>query len=276
MPELAFLSFAGNPGVVSEEEVERTAVLDRIPWSELEVQYLLGEGASGVISRGVWKSGTEKEQAVAVKVFKVAITSDGSPVDEMAATLTAGSHANLITPLGKIHSHPDAKKGLVLQLIPPHYTNLGLPPSLESCTRDNFPAGTTLGLAHVKSILLGIASAASHLHDRGILHGDLYAHNILTDPSGHALLGDFGAATVYGANHEMKEKLERLDVLGFAHLVEDLLGLVVRDLGVGKEIMDEKEGALIEELNRLHWRCSDPVVARRPGFGEVREVLEGL
>jgi len=287
MPELAFLSFAGNPCVVSEEEeeVEENVGLDHVPWHEVEVQHLLGEGASGIISKGVWRTGTGEGKEVAVKVFKGAITSDGSPVDEMTATLTAGQHPNLINPLGKIHSHPDDKKGLVLQLIPPHYTNLGGPPSLDTCTRDNFPPGTTLSLGQVKSILLGIASAASHLHERGIIHGDLYAHNILTSPSGHALLGDFGAATVYGTNkkHGMQENLERLDVLGFAHLVEDLLGLVVRDVhqdSAGGEgeigVLDEKEGTLIEELNRLHWRCSDPVVGRRPGFQEVRDVLEGL
>ena len=43
----------------------------------------------------------------------------------------------------------------------------------------------------------GIASAASPLHAQGILHGDLYAHNILAIPTGQALLGDFGAASFF-------------------------------------------------------------------------------
>ncbi|TVY58862.1 Leucine-rich repeat-containing protein, partial [Lachnellula suecica] len=225
MPELSFLSFAGNPCSVQLQETEGRG-LEEIPWREVEIAALLGEGASGVISKARWGG-----RDVAVKVFKGAVTSDGSPIDEMAATIAAGSHANLINPLGRLSSSGDytSKQGLVLQLIPPSYTNLGLPPTLDSCTRDSFPPGTTLSLRTVVGILRGIASAAAHLHGRGISHGDLYAHNILLDTTtGHALLGDFGAATVYGgagSTHDVA--LERLEVLGFGHLVEDLLGLLV-------------------------------------------------
>lgn len=56
------------------------------------------------------------------------------------------------------------------------------PPSLESCTRDIYPLGQSFSL-----VVLCIA--------RGILHGDLYAHNILWNEQGDALLGDFGAAS---------------------------------------------------------------------------------
>lgn len=53
----------------------------------------------------------------------------------------------------------------------------------------------------------GVAAAARHLHERGILHGDLYAHNPLyslqpamphsSQEAPAALLGDFGAASCY-------------------------------------------------------------------------------
>ena len=36
-----------------------------------------------------------------------------------------------------------------------------------------------LAIAH------GVAAAAAQLHQRGIVHGDLYAHNILHDAAGH-------------------------------------------------------------------------------------------
>ena len=269
MPELSFLSFAGNPCAPSFAD---NPILDDIPWADLSVQHLLGEGASGIISKGTWKA-KDGDKDVAIKVFKGELTSDGSPMDEMNACITAGQHPNLIDPIGKIHRHP-GKKGLVLQLIPPHYTNLGGPPTLESCTRDTFPPDTVFSAEQCRSILYGIASAANHIHEKGISHGDLYAHNTLIDKSGHALLGDFGAATIYD-NCDKKEEIEKMEVLAFGHMIEDLLGLVERRIGE-EDVFNEKDGYVIEGLNALHYRCTNPIVRERPGFGEVVEILGDL
>ncbi len=208
---------------------------------------------------------------MAIKLFKGAVTSDGSPADEMNACIAAGQHPNLIDPIGSIHEHPE-KRGLVLELIPPHYKNLGLPPTLDSCTRDAFHPSTILSIENCRNILLGIAAASMHLHERGIAHGDLYAHNILIDGNGHALLGDFGAATIYGREYKDAQRLERMEVFAFGHLVEDLLGLVERRV----DGEDEKEGYVIEGLNLVHWKCTNPVVLERPSFEEVYEELAGL
>jgi hypothetical protein len=272
LPELSFLSFAGNPCAPSSDD---NPVLDNITWSSLSVQHLLGEGASGIISQGTWSSpASEKAKVVAIKLFKGEVTSDGSPIDEMNACITAGRHPNLIDPIGKIHDHPE-KKGLVLELIPAHYKNLGLPPTLESCTRDAFHPETVFSVEKCKNILRGIAAAATHIHERGIVHGDLYAHNILIDDKGHALLGDFGAATIYGKESEMAGSLERMEVFAFGHLIEDLLGLVERRIDEDS-VMGEKDAYVIEGLNLLHWRCTDPVVSARPLFAQVYEELTGL
>lgn len=270
MPELSFLSFAGNPCAPTSED---NPVLLSITWSDLTVSDLLGEGASGVISKGTWKTPAEAKP-VAIKLFKGEVTSDGSPADEMNACIVAGQHPNLIDPIGKIHGHPE-KRGLVLELIPPHYTNLGLPPTLDTCTRDSYHPETVFSVEKCKSILLGIANAATHLHERGIAHGDLYAHNILIENGGHALLGDFGAATIYRKDSMQAEMLERMEVFAFGHLIEDLLGLVERRVdeegGLG-----EKDAFVIEGLNLLHWKCTAPVVMERPAFVDVLEELEGL
>jgi len=211
----------------------------------------------------VWRR-AEEEKHVAVKLFKGEVTSDGSPHDEMNACITAGSHPNLIDPLGKIHDHPE-KHGVVLQLIPPHYKNLGLPPTLETCTRDTFPPGTVFPAEKCKAILTSIASAAEHLHARGIAHGDLYAHNVLTDDSGHALLGDFGAATIYRDNHAYAQAIQRLEVLAFGHLIEDMLSL-----------LEEEERQRLEALHSLHQRCIQPSVGDRPSFAEIHEALKNI
>jgi hypothetical protein len=267
MPELAFLSFAGNPCAASEDLAlsdDTQLGLSHVNWSELEVQHTLGEGASGIISKGLWRIDPSTTEEVAIKLFRGALTSDGTPEDEMAACIAAGQHQNIIDVLGRIQGHPDEangafKGGLVMQLIPPHYQTLGRPPSLLTCTRDTYPADARLSVDNALRILGDIAAAAAHLHYKKITHGDLYAHNILTSEDGHALLGDFGAATVHGG--KAPPLVEKLEVLAFAHLVEDLLGLVTATT--------EEQGAVVRGLQDMHQRCSTKTVPARPSFKQL-------
>ncbi|KAI0596199.1 serine/threonine protein kinase [Biscogniauxia sp. FL1348] len=289
LPELAFLSFAGNPCSTTLAQIsERQAAsfgLVEASWSDLNVQEILGEGASGIISKGVW-NGADRSPHVAIKLFKGDVTSDGTPLDEMHACMTAGSHENLIDPLGKIRDHPDRREGLVMQLVPPSYTTLGLPPSLQSCTRDCFPPSPSPGLTMMQGlrILRGVASAAAHLHQQGVAHGDLYAHNILFNEEGHALLGDFGAASVYRHYHyegqgqhsendgssSYSSRLERLEVLAFAHLIEDVWRLTP------PPNFDEGELRVAMLLAALHRRCASSVGTERPHFVEIHRSLSEL
>jgi hypothetical protein len=259
MPELAFLSWASNPCV---PDFDQSFVLGEISWSELSVCEILGQGASGIISKAKW--GYQNEAEVAVKLFKGEVTSDGVPADEMNACIAAGAHPNLIDPIGEIIGHPEGKRGLVLQLIPPKFTNLGLPPTLESCTRDAFVPGTVFTLGKCMNILRSVASAAAHLHERGIAHGDLYAHNVLVDEAGNALLGDFGAATVYQQSADGGSGIERLEVLAFAHLIEDMLGFVNRDYA---------NEDVLEALHDLQCWCARSDGQDRPLFRDICELL---
>ncbi|GKT60843.1 serine/threonine protein kinase [Colletotrichum tofieldiae] len=259
LPELAFLSVAGNPccAVSLDEEL---ALLRKVGWHDLEIGSLLGHGASGDIFKARWVVADSVVEQVAVKLFKGEVTSDGTPLDEMAACLAAGSHGNLISTLASIQGHPE-KHGLIMQLIPPRYQTLGLPPSLQTCTRDRYETDKPLSLETVLEILRGVAAAARHLHSRKVSHCDLYAHNILFNETGHALLGDFGAATIY--EHLDGFDFEKLEVLALGHLVEDMLGLV----NVKEE--DSKGQKVLQELRMLHTRCSTPIVRARPTFAEV-------
>lgn len=272
MPQLAFLSFAGNPCSASEAVTlsdDSQLGLAHVDWSELEVQHTLGEGASGIISKGLWRIDPSTTEEVAIKLFRGALTSDGTPEDEMAAYIAAGQHQNIIDVLGRIHGHPDEangafKGGLVMQLIPPHYQTLGQPPSLLTCTRDTYPNDARLSVENAVSILEDIAAAAAHLHYKKVAHGDLYAHNILTSADGHALLGDFGAATVHGG--KVPPLVQNLEVLAFAHLVEDLLGLVT--------VITDEERAVVGRLQSLHQRCSARDVPARPSFKQLLVEIE--
>ncbi|MGL6051515.1 MAG: leucine-rich repeat-containing protein kinase family protein, partial [Aeromonas salmonicida] len=231
LPRLAWLAYSGNP--FSEREEARAIDVDHIapvPWRALELGELLGQGASGVIHSAtrITCDGLQGDgpRSVAVKLFKGAVTSDGLPHCEMAASLAAGTHPNLIRVLGTVADHPSGMPALVMALIDPRFANLAGPPSLDSCTRDVYPAGLSFPPAAVLAMAQGIAAAAGHLHERGIMHGDLYGHNILHSLQGKSrvLLGDFGAASCYDRTEcVLAEGLERIEVRAFGCLLDELL-----------------------------------------------------
>ncbi|HIK46617.1 MAG TPA: serine/threonine-protein kinase [Leptolyngbyaceae cyanobacterium M65_K2018_010] len=270
LPRLAWLAYAGNPFCQSWSHPPRpTAPLPTLDWADLTPGAVLGEGASGVIAQGVWQTARAKTE-VAIKLFKGQITSDGYPEDEMRACLAAGTQANLISPIGQVVNHPDQKQGLVFPLIPSSYSTLGGPPSLDTCTRDTYPATTRFTLPVVWRIATSLAAAAAHLHQRGILHGDLYAHNTLVNPEGTALLGDFGAASFYPTHpQDLGAALERIEVRAFGCLLEDLLD---RCLEPG----DDRQVALTQALRSLQQSCMKPTPQMRPLFGEILTRLQEL
>lgn len=264
LPRLSWLACAGNPCTEDTLEEEEDEGLAKIHWDKLTLHEELGEGASGLISRGYWSC---ESSDVAVKVFKGEVTSDGYPEDEMKVCIAVGDHDNLTTVHGKIHAHSEDKEGLILALIPPEYVNLGNPPTLQTCTRDTYEKGTYFSFKRLMSILLDVASSAEHLHARNIMHGDLYAHNILINDSGHSLLSDFGAATIYGHIKSIEgSAFERLEVRAFACLMEDLLAQYSE-----REV--RKYVKSIEALQTLKDACMHENVQQRPLFSEIYEAL---
>jgi hypothetical protein len=252
LPRLSWLALSGN---AFNQNQHYNNNLPEIAWNEFVIEEQLGEGASGTIFKAKWLS---KEMEVAVKVFKGEVTSDGLPHDEMNACITAGTHPNLVSALGKIKDHPQSKDGLIFKLIPSHYKNLGGSPSFETCTRDTFAEGTVFSVHQIMSIISGIASAALHLHARALMHGDLYAHNILIDEQAHALFGDFGAATHYQLNDEHAPAFERIEVRAFGCLLDDLLTHV-----------DVKDSQPVHSLQQLRDDCMQPNVMMRPSFSAI-------
>jgi len=236
--------------------------------TDLALQHRLGEGASGVIHRAEHRAVNDDTQPVAVKLFKGAVTSDGLPHCEMAACMAAGAHPNLIPVLGQVKDHPTGAHGLVMELIDPQLRNLAGPPSLASCTRDIYDIDTRFELASALNVAHGIASAASHLHRQGIMHGDLYAHNILHGAQGYALMGDFGAASFYAADDQtLAPALQRLEVRAFGCLLEELI-----DRCDALETMQSSMAMLI----KLKDRCLSQQAGERPLFGEIVNTLSAL
>lgn len=223
LPKLSWVAFGGNPGAY---QIDLNVAVESFQWDDFNIEELLGEGASGMISKAHWIS---KQEDVAIKVFKGDVTSDGLPEDEMAISIVAGKHDSLIQVLGKIKGHPEGKNGLIMELIPSEYSNLGSPPSLDTCTRDVFDQKSVFSEKKLLKIAKSIASVCTQLHSNGISHGDLYAHNILINDSANTLLGDFGAASYYDVNSVLARGIERVEVRAFSCLLEDMLGLVSKD-----------------------------------------------
>ncbi|MES2889561.1 MAG: leucine-rich repeat-containing protein kinase family protein [Pseudomonadota bacterium] len=272
MPRLAWLACGGNPfsdPAQAPAEADRGEVL--IDWQALSLQGVLGEGTSGVIHRALYQppGHTGDAQPVAVKLFKGKMTSDGLPHSEMAACLRAGGHPNLIGALGRLQGHPEGPLGLVMPLVDPAYRVLAGPPSLDSCTRDvHDAAAAPLSVAVVRRMALGVARAVAHLHARGILHGDLYAHNILWHGQGEVLLGDFGAAALMPlADPAACEGLQRTEVLAWACLLAELLARA--DQATSPPV-------LVSGLMALQQACSVDDPAQRPLFDDIAHRLEAL
>lgn len=223
LPALAWPAIAGNP-ITQKSELLALAVPAQtaISYQKLEVGALLGEGASGHIYRATRR---DTGQPLALKVFKAAATSDGTPQSELAAGLAAGQHAHLLTPLAQVPGHAEGKLAMALPLLPEGFVNLAGPPSFASCTRDVYAPKTRFTHATVQRLLHCVRSAVEHLHAHGVVHGDLYAHNILWHPAtGDAILSDLGAAVL---TRDLPAadvaQLQAMEWRAYAHLKAEVL-----------------------------------------------------
>ncbi len=271
LPRLSWLAFAGTPYAQAQEaQALKSAPIEHLPWSQLQIGPVLGQGASGVIySAQHLKPGHDQAKhlavPVAVKIFKGEVTSDGLPASEMAASIQAGSHPHLIPALAKITDHPTNAQGLVMPLIDPAFVNLAGPPSLASCTRDVYPDTTSFDFVTIRCMALAIASAAAHLHAQGLMHGDLYAHNILHNGLGQALLGDLGAASFLPTgNPAQAQALQRLEVRAYGCLLQEW---------TDRCTVAPHEQAALDALIQLQGQCLHKDPQARPLFADIERTL---
>ncbi len=247
LPKLSWIAFSGNPLCANFIKVRGEARLPKAHLADLILGNLLGQGASGEIYKARYTDTTKREE-IAVKLFKGYVTSDGYPEDEMIANINVGPHANLVEVIAQLEDQK--QMGLLMKLIPDSYKNLGLAPSFETCTRDNFEARYTLGLHDVVKIIKQVSDVLLHMHKQKISHGDLYAHNILINEDANVLLGDFGAASHF--NHlpvHQQSDLLIIERRGLGHLLEDLLGIC----------MNKHEYKIaLEKLNAIHSELTQP------------------
>ena len=224
LPKLAWLAFAGNP--FSQSSTENQTVPNLFS-TDLRIGEVLGQGASGVISKAQWtKQQSTFPNEIAVKVFKGEITSDGYPQDELQACLKVGNHPNLIQSLAQVNE--PGFLALIMNLIPDIYKNLGLPPCFDSCTRDNFSEGFYLPIDKIQNIVNQMKNVFEHLHNHKVCHGDLYAHNTLIDDEANVIFGDFGAATQYHMlNTSQQAQVKQVEQRALNYFIADLLSICI-------------------------------------------------
>ena len=267
LPRLAWLAFAGNPfSDANEAEILRQHPLPPIARDSIALGAVLGQGASGIIHRADWHRAGEPPQAMAAKLFKGSVTSDGLPHSEMAACIAAGEHPNLIRVAGPLAEQAGSPPGLLLELIDSTFQPLAGPPSLASCTRDCYAMERRFSLDEALRIARGVAAAVAHLHERGILHGDLYAHNLLVNALGNCLLGDFGAASFFAADSASGQALQRIEARAFGYLLEELLARCPAD----------GDRTRLQRLGQLRDQCLVEQVGERPDFASLQASLTAL
>lgn len=265
LPKLAWLAFAGNP-LNQKHELQAIAHSEfpQIDWASLTLQQQLGEGASGIIHQATWSHPSNPPKQVAVKLFKGTVTSDGLPESEMAAFIAAKQHPALTAVEGIIQHHPAQTKGIVMALIDANYQILANPPSLASCTRDVYD-NKQLSIQQIINIALHIAQAVQHLHAQGLIHGDLYAHNILYTPNGKSLLSDFGGASFMPVEHSNTTSLQRVEVRAFGYLLEELI----------QQHPHQKDVTIIN-LKSIAEACLQEALDQRPVFDDIVNQLNAF
>ncbi len=220
LPKLAWIAFAGNP--FSQSHLAHKSVPE-LPSSSFVLGKVLGQGASGIIYQGSWKTPQEAlPNNIAIKVFKGQVTSDGYPSDELQACLSISKHDNFVQSLAQVNE--EGYLALIMDLIAPHYSNLAQPPSLQTCTRDTFAANANLSIRKIVKIVQQMQNVLAHLERHQVCHGDFYAHNTLVDDDANVIFGDFGASSMYHMlNKDTQVKVMKIEQRAFRHFISDLL-----------------------------------------------------
>jgi hypothetical protein len=261
LPQLAWPALAGNP-LTQANEASASRAATPLAWGDLVLGPLLGQGASGQVFHAQQRASGE---ALAVKVFHAQATSDGTPQSELAAGLAAGRHAHLLTPLAPISGHPAGLLAMALPLLAADLRPLAGPPSLESCTRDVY-ADSAIAPSSALRLLADVASAVAHLHAHGVVHGDLYAHNILwRESDGHAVLSDLGAAM-------LTHHLPTADALQLQRVEMRALGILIAEVLAHSPQLGAAQRSALQTLSA---QCQGPTTLR-PSASQAAEMLKKL
>lgn len=222
IPCLAWVAFSGNPCTMSKQLPTSLQISDlnakyEIDWDKDP----LGSGASGKTYAGKdWESGLD----VVVKRFHAMAGSDGRAEDEVDLSCAAAGVPNLVHALG--YGTIDNVLYLVTKRVDGDPVALAGPPSFDSCVRSIYGKGLGMSRVDKLRVIECIESAVKGLLDRGICHGDVYAHNVLVsygEQGAQATLADLGAAWKYPA--QLKNEVTAIELRALSILKDEILNL---------------------------------------------------
>lgn len=72
-------------------------------------------------------------------------------------------------------------------------------PNFVSLLRCRWKPGLRFRPRYLLRVAGSVARALRYMHAHGICHGDVYAHNVLADAEGNAVLCDYGVHAAAGA-----------------------------------------------------------------------------
>jgi hypothetical protein len=254
LPHLAWYADSSNPYSLS-----LTSQPPEIAWRDITFGAELGHSVNNVVYYGRLADGRE----VAVKQFGHELVTDGLPANDMNACLAAGNHPNVIGGIGKVIGAPDAYDRLIMPLVSSDFKVLGDPPSLNTICRDVYLNDRVFSTEFVIHVLQTVAAGMEHLHSKGVMHGDLYAHNILANQDGESCVGDFGGASLYALGSSGGKLREQIDVRAFGYLAEELIA----------RISPPSVDTVALGLQSLRDSCLDENARKRPTFTEISSFL---
>ena len=253
-PKLAWVSLSGNP--LCPAAPAPAHAIDDVTLPDLITSDKLGDGASGDVFRVEWR-----DRTYALKLFKADDASpDGQASDEIAAQLYV-DHPALTRVVARVRSPealvmelvkgaPMAEKPNLQSLlrcrwpagaafkfgcVPSPSTSpfcisrygCGCPVQFTICA--TLPCWLSRELEFnvvrrwVLQAAMDVATALNYMHKNSLAHGDVYAHNILADDDGNAVLCDYGAAFFYPS--AQREHWEPLEVRALRNACQKYVGV---------------------------------------------------
>jgi serine/threonine protein kinase len=160
-----------------------------IPWRELEIGERIGAGASGTVSKGVWRSSLlDMTRDVAIKQLIHGTQIYEDKMREFLVEIklmSAMTHDNIVEFCGIAHNPETEELFLVTELVGRGNLRTVLDQSSEFLTWE----------MRLK-LLRDVAKGMAYLHKRAIIHRDLKPQNILVTNDWVAKIVDFGVSTI--------------------------------------------------------------------------------
>ena len=291
---LAWISIAGNKPPLCPRWPPPRRAEAAIAAESLRLGERLGGGASGDVDAASFEG-----REVVVKWFKrdvdgeLARGPDGAAADEVAvlrhlmamreeeAGGGADGRGHVVTPLGSTRD-AEGNEGFVFTREAGAVIASGRP-NMASVLRCRYDAGAPMPYARAHGACVSVARALSYLHAIGVVHGDVYGHNVVEDGAGHAVLCDFGASFRSPANAPaLAAAFAKMDVRAAAIFMAEMAELCCAQLPppspdgappAGPQDADRDRPLALRDLAR---RTSAGPLATRPTAAELVQLLAAL